>query len=326
MDMTLLPKRTCTAILLALALAAPAYPWSREGHMAVATIAMENLTPDARSHIAKILGNDDLPAICVYMDELRTAAVHAGALAFDPEAQQFNRDFPDNFYWHYVDLPLGTKAYELDGPFAKPDDVVHSIEMAVSVLEGGGDSRISKRMALRMIVHFVGDIHQPLHCVSGYFTVAADGTVRLVTDPDAAKGLPSDKGGNVLFFGPGKYDELHNYWDFTLPTKVTHTTVTADLVKLLEPKVAAEGPGWKSPGDYHHWAEGWATESLVAAQTAYRGIAFGASTPDPKGGLLKVAVTLPPDYDAACVPLAEERLAKGGYHLAELLNTIHWAD
>lgn len=321
-----LPKRTLPAILLALAFAAPAYPWSREGHMAVATLAGERLSDDARKHVVKILGNGDLTAVCVYMDELRTAAVHAGPLAFDPEAQQFNRDFPENAGWHFVDLPLGTKAYEPDGPFAKPDDVVHSIAMAVSVLEGGGDSRISKQMALRMIVHFVGDLHQPMHCISGYYTVAADGTAKLVTDPDAAKGLPSDKGGNILYFGPGKYDELHGYWDFTLPTRITHSTITADLVKVLEPEVSAEGAGWKSPGDYHHWAEGWATESLVAAQTAYRGITFGASTPDPKGGLLKIAITLPPDYDAACVPVAQERLAKAGYHLAELLNAIHWAD
>jgi hypothetical protein len=319
-------KKICPAILLALALATPAYPWSREGHLAVATLARENLSDDARRHVVKILGNDDLAAICVYMDELRTAAVHAGELAFDPEAQQFNRDFPDNFNWHFVDLPLATKAYEPDGPFAKPDDVVHAIGMAVSVLEGGGDSRISRKMALRMIVHFVGDIHQPMHCVSGYYTVAADGTAKLVTDPEAAKGLPGDKGGNVLFFGPGHFDELHNYWDYTLPTRVTHSAVTAALVKTLEPMVAAGGATWKSPGDYHHWAEGWATESLAAAQTAYRGITFGASTPDPKGGLLKIMITLPPDYDAACVPVAEERLAKGGYHLAEVLNAIHWAD
>jgi hypothetical protein len=324
--MTSLLKRTLPALLMALALATPAYPWSREGHMAIAAIARGNLSDDARKHVVKLLGNDDLAAISVYMDELRTAAVHAGELAFDPEAQQFNHDFPDNFYWHYVDMPLGTKAYELDGPFAKPDDVVHSIEMAVSVLEGGGDSRISKAMALRMIVHFVGDIHQPLHTVSGYYIVAPDSTVKLVTDPVAAVGLPGDKGGNVLFFGPARYDELHNYWDYTLPTRITHSTVTADLVKVLEPKVAAEGAAWKSPGDYHHWAEGWATESLVAAQTAYKGITFGASTPDPKGGLLKIMITLPPDYDATCVPIAEERLAKGGYHLAEILNAIHWAD
>src|SRR5271170_4956072 len=211
-NMTRFPNRALPVIALALALATPAYPWAREGHMAIATVAEQNLSADARSHIVKILGNDDLASISVYMDELRTAVVHAGPLGLDPEAQAFNHEFPNNFYWHFVDLPLASKSYELDGPFAKPDDVVHSIEMAVSVLEGGGDARISPKMAIRMIVHFVGDLHQPLHCTSGYYTVGADGTAKLVTDPDAAKGLQSDKGGNSLSFGPNKYDELHNEW------------------------------------------------------------------------------------------------------------------
>jgi hypothetical protein len=319
-------RRILPALALATAFAAPAYSWSREGHVALATVAAQNLSADARAHVIKILGDDNLGAISVWMDELRTAAVHAGPLAFDPEAQQFNRDFPNNADWHFVDLPLGTKAYEPDGPFAKPGDIVHAIAQAVSVLEGGGDSRITKKIALRMIVHLVGDIHQPLHTISGYYEVAADGTAKLVTDPEAAKGLPGDRGGNALYFGPGKFDELHSEWDYTLPMKITNSVIPADLAKILQAKIAAEGAGWKSPGDYHRWAEGWATESLEAAQTAYRGIEFGAVTPDPAGGFKKIAITLPSDYESVCIPLAEQRLAQAAYHLAEILNAIHWAD
>ena len=327
-NMTRFPNRALSMVATALALATPAYPWAREGHMAIATVAEQNLSADARAHIVKILGNDDLASISVYMDELRTAAVHAGPLGLDPEAQAFNHEFPNNFYWHFVDLPLGTKAYSLDGPFAKPDDVVHSIETAVNVLEGSGDPRISQKMAIRMIVHFVGDLHQPLHCTSGYYDVSADGTAKLVTDPDTAKGLPSDKGGNVLFFGPNKYDELHNEWDYTLPTKITGNNYTAELVKVLAPKVAADGAAWASKGDYHHWPEAWANESLAAAQIAYQGIQFGAVTPDQKDpkSIYKIAITLPANYEETCTPLAEERLAKAAYHLSEILNSIHWSN
>ena len=52
----------------------------------------------------------------------------------------------------------------------------------------------------------------------------------------------------------------------------------------------------------------------------------GAETPDPKGGIKSIKITLPPGYDDACTPVAERRLAQAGYHLAELLNAIHWAD
>jgi hypothetical protein len=64
----------------------------------------------------------------------------------------------------------------------------------------------------------------------------------------------------------------------------------------------------------------------VAARTAYAGITFGAETPDMKGGIKRIEITLPSNYDATCIPLAEERLAKGGYHLAEILNAIQWSE
>jgi len=69
-----------------------------------------------------------------------------------------------------------------------------------------------------------------------------------------------------------------------------------------------------------------AEEFLAAARTAYSGITFGALTPDGKGGIKRIAITLPPHYDDTCIPLAGERLAKSGYHLAELLNAIRWSD
>jgi S1/P1 Nuclease len=324
--MTILKRRILTTLLLAAACAAPAYPWGREGHAALATVASQNMSADARAHVVKILGNDDLGSIASWMDELRSATFHTGPLAFDADAQKFIADFPNNGNWHYVDLPLGTKAYELDGPFSNPSDVVHMAEEAVSVLEGGGDKRITKKVALYMLVHFVGDEHQPLHVGNGFYDIGADGVAKLVTDPAAAKGLPNDKGGNALFFGPGRYDELHAYWDTELVTKVTHSGEVPVLAADLQKRIAADGAGWKSPGDYHHWPEAWATESLEAARMAYSGLVFGAVTPDPKGGFRKLEITLPPKYDDVCIPVAEQRLSQAAYHLAEILNAIHWAD
>ena len=75
-----------TALILALAAAAPAYPWGKEGHAAVGATAAENLSADARSHVVKILGNDDLGSVASWMDELRAAYFHTGPLAEDPEA------------------------------------------------------------------------------------------------------------------------------------------------------------------------------------------------------------------------------------------------
>jgi hypothetical protein len=318
--------RAFAASILALAFAAPAFPWGAEGHRAIALVAEQNLSPDARRHVAAILGSDDMASIASWMDELRSAYFHTGPLGSDPEALKFNAEFPHNNEWHYVDLPLGTAAYEPGDPFANDHDVVHMVGEAVSVLEGAGDRRITKREALCMLVHFVGDLHQPLHVGNGYFEVAAGGSVTLVTDPAAAKGLPNDKGGNTDFFGPSRFDELHAYWDTDLVDKVAGSKDPEAIAAVLEKRASEGATAWKSAGDYHHWAEGWATESLAAARTAYSGIVFGAEAPDSKGGIKSIKITFPPHYDEVCVPIATERLAKAGFHLAELLNAIHWSD
>src|SRR6202041_3350888 len=104
-------------------------------------------------------------------------------------------------------------------------------------------------------------------------------------------------------------------WDMELVTKVTGSQDAATLAAALQVAVAADGAGWKSSGDYHHWPEAWATESLVAARIAYDGLVSGAVTPDPKGGFSKIQITLPPHYDETCTPIAKRRLAQAGYHL-----------
>jgi hypothetical protein len=314
------------ATAAAFAGAAPVLAWDSEGHAAVAMVAEKNLTKDAASHVAKILGSDDLASVASWMDQVRSAYFHQGPLGSDPEALKFNAEFPKNGEWHYVDLPLGLGAYALDSLFSRPDDVVHMAEEAVGVLEGGADKRITKREALCMLVHFVGDEHQPLHVGNGFFSIGADGAAKLVLDPAAAKDLPNDKGGNADFYGPGKYDELHAYWDTNLIQKAAGTQDPAVLAGVLEGLASRESAAWKSSGDYHHWPEGWASESLAAARTAYSGITFGAEKPDPRGGIKSIQITFSAGYDATCTPLAEERLAKAGYHLAEILNAIQWSD
>lgn len=315
-------RTALASLLLAFLSAVPAYPWGAEGHAAIGLIAEQRLSPEARAHVEHILGNDDLAGIASWMDELRAAAGGWGPLAHSAEARSLNERFPNNAEWHFVDMPHGTARYTDDGPFSRPDDVVHEINLAVRVLEGKS-SVVSPRLAIYMIVHFVGDEHQPLHATSGYYDLSDPAHPVLITDPKAAVGKPSDKGGNLLVYGPGRWEELHADWDTGLVEKVAGGSRNpADLAKVLDASIPADG--WPTPGDYHTWAEQWATESLAAARQAYAGIAFGAAEMK-DGRLERIHIKLPPDYDATAVPLARKRLAQAGVHLAELLNAIHWA-
>lgn len=302
--------------------AAPAHPWGGEGHAAVGLVAEQRLKPETQRHVEAILGNTDLASIASWMDDVRGATHGYGKLAGDPTARELARRFPKNDEWHYVNLPLGDKAYTDNDPFARPDDVVHEINIAIAVLEGHSHA-VSPRVAVYMIVHLVGDLHQPLHATSGYYDLAVPSSPMLLTDPARALGKPSDKGGNSLTYGSQRYEELHGYWDTGLPQKLAHSREPAALAKIM--MNAIKPAEWKSPGDYHQWAEGWATDSLAAARQVYAGIQFG--TADVVGHDLKhIKIRLPQGYDEASLPVVRDQLAKAGFHLAELLNAIHWSN
>ena len=156
-------------ILCFFALIQPAFPWGAQGHQAVGEVARKLLTPAARASITAILGNDDLASASTWLDEVRNLAHHhTGPLKDDAEAKAFNKQHPTNDVWHYVNLPVGYTFYAPDSPFSSPDDVVHAIGAAVDVLEGKSE-RFTKAQALRILVHLVGDVHQPFHTIAGYF-------------------------------------------------------------------------------------------------------------------------------------------------------------
>jgi hypothetical protein len=209
----------------------PAYPWGAQGHQAIGEAARSMLTPAARIEIQKILGNDDLASISVWLDDVRNLAHHhTGPLKNDQEAKAFNKKFPHNDSWHFVNLPVGFTNYALSGPFSSSDDIVHALRRAISVLEGKS-SAFTKIQALRIIVHLVGDCHQPLHTVSGYFDVSDLNHPQLISDPANALDKPQDRGGNQLFYT--KSQELHALWDTKLVVKVGTTNSFQELAAIL---------------------------------------------------------------------------------------------
>ena len=201
--------------------------------------------------------------------------------------------------------------------------MVHEINTAIQVLEGKSTA-VPPKIAIYMLVHFVGDLHQPLHVGTGYFDLLRS------LPPGARRGSGSSpliarrtqaKGGNDLSFGNQPFEELHAYWDTALPEKIAGSKDPAALAKVLAPTI--QPAAWADTGDHHAWAEAWATGSLAAARRAYAPIKFGAAELA-NGHLRKIHITLPANYDDTAVPLARERLAEAGFHLAELLNAIDW--
>src|SRR5690348_13493865 len=192
-------------ILLAIATLAlipsPAFAWGKTGHRVVAAIADTQLSGLARAHVREILGGaESLDEAANWPDEMRSAPSEFWQKTATP--------------WHYV--TLNGDVYE----HAPPEgDALQALNHFRSVLRDPKAKLADKQLALRFIVHLVGDLHQPLHV-----------------------GKCCDKGGNdvkVAWFG--KPANLHAVWDsqlvddeqlsFTeLAAKLERQTSDADVV------------------------------------------------------------------------------------------------
>jgi hypothetical protein len=241
-------------------------------------------------------------------------------LSDDPEARAFNAKFPTNALWHFVDLPLGAEDYREVIAFTSVNDVVHAIKRCVAVLERAqtGPDDFTKPQALRLLVHFVGDIHQPLHCGTGFYDLSNLSHPVLITDPKQCSGKPNDRGGNDLFFGTDPTQELHALWDDSLVFAIRNSPDYRLLADWLESTQSVN----PTRGDYHTLPEQWAIDSVQQARRAYRNVEFHAATIDRQR--LRITVQLPSGYIETSRAIAAEQLAKAGFHLANLLNTIQW--
>ena len=199
-------------------LAASAFAWAREGHEVIAMIAERLISPDTRAKVKQLLaegGDEDLVSIACWADELVLAARGEGPLNEAAEAQEFNRKFPNNRTWHFINLPLGTLSFAEARKFTSSENIAQAISRCVQVLESpvASPQEFTKVQALRLLVHFVGDVHQPLHCGTGYYGVQRPGMVELITYPGEAIGKTNDRGGNLLFYGTTPTEQLHAFWD-----------------------------------------------------------------------------------------------------------------
>lgn len=310
--------------LLALGTAPRAFAWGRLGHEAISTVASGLLHEKARLQVKKILGTENLADVSVWLDELRSAQHGTGPLAGDAEAAAFNKKFPDNHQWHFVNLPLETPAYTASSRFVDSNDVVHLINASIAVLEGKS-RKFTPAQALRVLVHLVGDVHQPLHVGTGFYDFRNPRAPKLLGLPGERTASHGDFGGNKVLTGNSRFNTLHAYWDSVLVEDVAGTGNPEKLAAFLRPGL--KSTTWHTPGEYHAWAEAWATDSVHEAAAAYRGLIFtnakvnGASE---RKSLESVEAELPKDYAAKQKPRAQAQLGKAAFHLAELLNAIDW--
>jgi hypothetical protein len=304
------------------------FSWGTEGHRAIAELSTHYVKPETLRKVNELLsanGAGSLESISTWADDLRLAARDQGPLKHNPEAAAFDRDFPKNAVWHYIDLPLGSVALETVERFGSKEDIVHAIGRCIGALESPVPSlgEITRIQALRLLVHFVGDIHQPLHCGCGFYDLSDAGRIQLITDPAAAFGKVDDRGGNGLFYDSDNNQELHAFWDIIVVTAIADTSDYRVLTQWLDQHhQKKEVP--LTPDLYRTWAGHWALDSVKAAAEAYAGLQLIRLESAPGQLPIRIAINLPNDYAERSKRIASRQQYAASIHLAQLLDAIQW--
>ena len=141
---------------LMLLLAGPVGAWGPQGHRLVAALAWADLTPQAQAEVAILLAGEadpTLPGIANWADQLR---------AENPDLGKRSAS------WHYVNI--GEEACQYDAARDCPGGncVVGAIDAQLAILADRSQPVAARRQALKFVVHFVGDVHQPLHAGFGH--------------------------------------------------------------------------------------------------------------------------------------------------------------
>lgn len=263
-------RTDCLASLLIPAILLPTSPavaWGPEGHNVVATIAESLLSDHVRTRVHEILqSGESLAAVSSWADQVRSAHRETAP-------------------WHYVDIPINRPGLDMARDCADGNCVIARLEAFARVLSSRNASANDRREALMFLVHFVGDMHQPLHCSDN-----------------------NDEGGNKLqtmFFGQPV--NMHRVWDSALLERMDpEEKLTPDLQEAI------------TAGNIADWSKGsvadWANESHSVAQDVVYGKIPGGIPAEGHAAELGEA------YAAAATPVVQIQLEKAGVRLAAVLN------
>ncbi|MBA4026833.1 MAG: hypothetical protein C0473_01185 [Cyanobacteria bacterium DS3.002] len=309
--------------------------WNIERHELIAASAERLLTPATRNkvlNILSVLGTTSMSQQAGWLDRVRRMQPNPNQ---DAETRSFleNPANQSNDRWHYVNLPLGVQGYDrVRYPqFTREDDVVQITLSCIKVLQGNSD-RFSLVNALRVLIHVVEDLHQPIHCACGYIDNSGN-QPKFESNPQIiiAKNLESDRGGNSIILPIAGSVRLHGYWDgaFDDGNQIAATDNKEEANVMKEALVATlsasiENEPSLASGDDNDilaWPVKWVNQSLVEARKAYQSLVITGKRP---GAATAYDVTWEgqDEYDNRCRPIVHERIASATANLALVLNSI----
>ena len=271
-------KAICCAVLLAVVPCHQAIAWGPEGHSIVAEIAQQRLSPQAAQMVDSLLGRRSLASVASWPDDIR-------------EQQKATTQ------WHFVDIPIASSQYDKATQCRATEEgdcVVAELDRLKTDLRCAA-SPAGKMMALKFAVHFIGDLHQPLH------TVADERGGNAIPVALYLRGLACSQACKAPLAS-----NFHAAWDSDL----IHATVFAwgAYVDRLE-QGWLKGPEAQMGGIDGGTPAAWAVETHGAAQTVWN--------------LLPANHVLDDDYYQKVLPTLDRQLGIAGLRLARFLNEAY---
>lgn len=303
------------AFLSCLAFAPGAQAWGCKGHQTVAYLAEKHLTPEAQQMVDTLLRENPIdPQLKRYCGNVGLDAMADSATWADDYRSLHAETGP----WHFIDIPLGETSTNVAQFCGTSGCVTQAIEKQLAILKDKNASGEHRAMALRFLIHFVGDLHQPLHATTN-----------------------DDRGGNcvpVKYFRrnphqrKGSYEpNLHHIWDTEILEREMQGADAEEFAGTLETEFADSTiAGWQQGGI--QW-NAWALEGHAhAVDTAYGALPVKISVePDVPvktcaddntigQRMLHKHIVVATNYQDVAAQVIEERLAQAGVRLAMILN------
>ncbi len=251
--------------------------WNSVGHRLIAQIAYDQLTRKAKTTFNRCNreANHDYMSKNFVNSSVWLDTIRARTHAYDA--------------MHYIDIPFSTDGTRLPG--VSTVNAVWAVDKAKKTLSNPKSTATAKRLALRILVHVVGDIHQPLHAATRISREYPEG----------------DRGGNLVVLHKNRMGKnLHSYWDKGAGLLVGKRRYGHVWIKQKAMRIEHYWPCNMRQMDLNpmHWAQ---ESNVLAIQTAY------AYSPDIH-------------YQLEAQQLVEKRIALAGCRLASTLMALEAVD
>jgi hypothetical protein len=270
--------------LAALLLPSPAFAWWEYGHEMVARVAWLNISPATRVELGRLMARSRL------LDTPTCSTRTIEAAAYWPDCIKTLGDrFSYASPWHYQNVDI-CRPFDQAGACRDGNCVSAQIERNLRLLADGAVPPRERLMAFAFLVHFMGDLHQPMHA-----------------------GDHGDLGGNRV---PVSYGiiagrtNLHSAWDGFLADR-SLSTPPGDAAGILSELSEADKAAMRQ-GNVTDWArEGWETS---------REFAYGTIMADPCAAAPAQRPVITEEITRRLIPVVRRQVARGGLRLARLLD------